>query len=726
MASVDEDECVILSSSDEAEDLVDDSILMIEHSEDFPSKEEDTVEVVDEEVIVTFCKKAKLMPHARHDCTINPFERAEHETSHPLGRNAETCSECYCYICNKQAKECKYWVTPSLCHCNAHNKSKYWKGQWNFVLTGGLAAFNLDLSEIDADVQRGGALLQKFIRDVSVEYHKYLSDKTTPPDCRRKFCPRHCEPCNFLTQTNNYRYSPVSDIVAHFLYQAEQEKPKAEAVMLLGAAKEILRHKIAALDSQNVDASVTFTQLVTDLMERITRRLQRLLVLNDFSKPLYQKFIDFYHSIPFPRHCCSFSTSLDFLTWDDTLLTSVLKGQNVTDHQLEHEKKITLSEVVPVVKARIERMESQLRYKELVRYLKVVDCYDFQWLQQQRDQIPFYLCKSGDIAGGALALFSSFSKSCCMACRLTPSQFEVLLKAFRTGYIPLGEKMEALQWANLGKYPSAIAWCLPILVFRQPFGLTPFFPLSTGGPLKPQFLIKQIIKMLYCNLSLYRNPRCWSAVIKAFSSYSLLGKDGCFVPLVVKEPPPDFQQMVFRESCHIMDKLATQTNYNICLSKAFSLETHMEAGLIFMVQAVRQMVLREHHSLTSFLDIVLAFGENLWALQLLLDSLAFHKKPVCTIVGLTITDLQSRKAEMLALCHQLGPWYVCKLLYLFLASKNRNLPSIGIIIINIIKENMQKCFWAKEVGHFLHSTRRHLSWVSPDVSDFIAASMTLP
>ncbi|KFV42495.1 hypothetical protein N341_12503, partial [Tyto alba] len=613
-----EEQSIILISDDEAESTLGNSVLLVDPLEK-SALEEEKQEVVDEEceLMVTFCKQAKVMPHARYDCTIQPFERTECDTCSPLGKNADICNQCYCYICDKLASECQNWTTPSLCHCNAHNKSKFWKDQRDFALAGILVMFNLELTDIDADLRRGGSLLIKFIQELSVEYNKYLIGERMPPTQHECFClpkllPGQCNICRSRNMEVVYKYSGVFALVTSFLSQAERESPKAAAVMFLGAAKEIALHKDPALSWQNLGHTASLKIAVPCLLQRITTQLQRMLVLCDFPKNLYEKFVNFFQSISLPCHCFGFSNSLNVVPWDHVLLTTVLKGQNVTGQRTQKGKKVFLWETLSVIEARVERLVDKSNFKEVVRYLRAVKCNDTKRLRDLRDKIPFYLCKTGDFLDAAhLLLFPINSLACCTACRVTPFQFEVYLKMFRTGSVPTGKDMlDSGPWITVGKW----------------------------SPLKDGVLIKQALKLLYSNVSLYRNPKCWSSLIMTLGSSSFLEKSGRLHPLSLKEPPLDFQKGVLAASGGLLEEL--KAKINVCLPPAiFSPHFRHEACLILAVQAIQQMLFCDLPYLTSFLEIVLAFGSNFWALRLLLDHLSYEEHVLHGIVNLILRDL---------------------------------------------------------------------------------------
>ncbi|KAF1665259.1 hypothetical protein FQA23_0010783, partial [Aptenodytes patagonicus] len=628
-----EEQSIILISDDEAESTLGNSVLLVDPLEKSAVEEEKSEEVVDEEceLMVTFCKQAKVMPHARYDCTIHPFERMECETCSPLGKNADICNQCYCYICDKLASECQNWTTPSLCHCNAHNKSKFWKDQRDFALAGVLVMFNLELTDIDADLRHGGNLLIKFIQELSVEYNKYLIGERMPPAQHECFClpklpPGQCNVCRLRNMEVVYKYSGVFALVTRFLNQAERESPKAAAVMFLGAAKEIALHKDPAFNSS--DFKRFCFCFFFSFQNRITTQLQRMLVLCDFTKNLYEKFVNFFQSISLPCHCFGFSNSLNVVPWDHVLLTTVLKGQNITGQRTQKGRKVFLWETLPVIEARVEKLVDKKNYKEVVRYLRAVKCNDTKGLRDLRDIIPFYLCKTGDFLDAAHSLlFPVNSLACCTACRITPFQFEVYLKMFRTGSVPTGKAMlDSGPWITVGKCDFLLTYIC--------FG----FFLLAGSPLKDGVLIKQALKLLYSNVSLYRNPKCWSSLIMILGSSSLLEKSGHLHPLSLKEPPLDFQKGVLAASGGLLEEL--KAKINVSLPPAlFSPHLHHEACLILAVQAVQQMLFCDLPYLTSFLEIALAFGNNFWALRLLLDHLSYEEHVLHGTVNLILRDL---------------------------------------------------------------------------------------
>ncbi|XP_050173852.1 uncharacterized protein LOC126641330 isoform X2 [Myiozetetes cayanensis] len=681
-----EEQSIILISDDEAESTPGNSVLFVDPQEE-PALGEEKPEVVDEEceLMVTFCKQANVMPHARYDCTTHPFERTECDTCSPLGENADICDQCYCYICDKLASECQNWTTPSLCHCNAHNKSRFWKERRDFALAGVLVMFNLELTDIDADLRHGGSLLIKFMQELYVEYNKYLTGERIPPTQHECFClpklpPGQCSACRSRNMEVVYKYSDVFALVTRFLNQAEQESPKAAAVMLLGAAKEIALHKDPSLSWQNLGHTASLKIAVPCLFQRITTQLQRMLVLCDFPKTLYEKFINFFQSISLPCHCFGFSNSLNVVPWDHGLLTTVLKGQNITGQRTQKGRKIFLWETLPVIQARVERLLDKKNYKEVVRYLRAVKCNDTKGLRDLRDKIPFYLCKTGDFLDAAHSLlFPVNSLACCSACRITPCEFQAYLKMFRTGCVPPGNDM--LQTGP---------W------------------LTVGSPLREGVLIKQALKLLYSNVSLYRNPKCWSSLIMVLGSSNLLAKSGHLHPLSLKEPPLDFQEGVLAASGSLLEELKAKVNVSLPPS-IFSPQLHHEACLILAVKAVQQMLFCDLPYLTSFLEIALAFGNNFWALRLLLEHLSYQEHILQGTVALIVRDLSRQKATVLKLWQNLGAQYVGEFLCLFLTCSHQEMQNIGLFSLNIITENLHTCPWAKHLCSFFHTSGlRHL------------------
>ncbi|XP_068002593.1 uncharacterized protein [Melanerpes formicivorus] len=675
-----EEQSIILISDDEAESTLGSSVLLVDSLEKSALEEQKSEVVVDEEseLVVTFCKQAKVMPHARYDCTSHPFERAESETCSPLGSNAEVCSQCYCYICDKLASECQSWTRPSLCHCNAHHKSRFWKEQRALALAGVLAMFNLELTDIDADLRHGGDLLIKFTQELSVEYNKYLAGErrdSRPQEC---FClpklpPGKCSVCRSRSTEVVYRYSAVFALVSRFLNQAEKESPKAAAVMFLGAAKEIAGHKDPAL-WQNLRLPESLKIAVPCLLQRITTKLQRMLVLCDFPKGLYEKFVSFFQYISLPCHCFGFSNSLNVVPWDHVSLTTVLRGQNLTGQRTQKGRKTFLWEALPVIEARVERLLGRKSYKEVVRYLRAVKCSDTNGLRDLRDKIPFYLCKAGDFLDAAHSLlFPVSSLACCTACRITHHHFEVYLKIFRTGSVPAGNDI-----LDCGLWTAA------------------------GPPLKDGVLMKQALKLLYSSALLYRNPKCWSSLIMVLGSSSQLESNGHLQPLSLQEPPPDFQKAVLAVSGGLLEELKARVSVSFCPA-IFSSPLHHEACLILAVQAVQQMLFCDLPYLTSFLEIALAFGNNFWALRLLLDHLCCDEHILHGTVTLILRDLSLQKAPMLKLWQSLGPQYVGEFLCLFLTCRHKKMQSIGLCALSIITENLQGCPWAKHLSNFFHN-----------------------
>ncbi|KPP74206.1 hypothetical protein Z043_106657 [Scleropages formosus] len=160
---------------------------------------------------------------------------------------------------------------------------------------------------------------------------------------------------------------------------------------------------------------------------------------------------------------------MDVRAWDDPLLVSVLKGQNVKGERHHRGKREVLHEPVVVVEARVQKLKEENKFRELSRYLRAVRSDNKVQLRSMKDHVPFYLCKAGDYFGAMNCFFASSSQTCCVACRLSPAHFVMYMKTLVTGRMPAGSdpilstQWEAAKDSNLPKKSDVIKCALRIM-----------------------------------------------------------------------------------------------------------------------------------------------------------------------------------------------------------------------------------------------------------------------
>ncbi|XP_066186494.1 uncharacterized protein [Sylvia atricapilla] len=251
-----------------------------------------------------------------------------------------------------------------------------------------------------------------------------------------------------------------------------------------------------------------------------------------------------------------------------------------------------------------------------------------------------------------------------------------------------------------------------------------FISIPAGSPLRNTVLIKQALKLLYSSKTLYRNAKCWSSFIIVLGSSDSLEKRGQLLPLCLEEPPPGFQESVLAASGNFLEDLKSGVNVSLP-SALFSGQLQHEASLILAGQAVQQMLCSDLPHLASFLEIVVAFGKNLWALRLLLDQLSCEEHILCGTANLLLRDLNKEKATILRVWQNLGPQYVGQFLCLFLTCRHKRMQSVGLLSLSLVIDSLHVCPWAKQLCTFFHeSGLRQLPFgttVYHEVSKFVSA-----
>ncbi|XP_028302151.1 uncharacterized protein LOC114463077 isoform X2 [Gouania willdenowi] len=564
-------EVIILS--DDEEDDIDLSCQIIE-GEDISKKEADLSQsALEQDLVVTFSRRAEVLPHARYDCPIHPFEATESERGAPAGSNMLFCDQCFCYICDKVASSCVTWCHRGECHCNSHKKSKFWNNLRDIRLLGRLKKFNLNLSDLDSHLRLAESMLQSFRQEVCKLFASFLMGK--------------CLQVNGVNQQLIiHDYTNVFQFVSSFLNKADEQESRAAAIMNLGAAEDFILHfSVAGPTLCERTANPIDAKLL--LLQRVVNSVQRLMVTADFSSEFINKLQDFYSQMSCPVELKNLN--LCVRPWDDVLLVSVLKGQNVTGVRNYKKKRDVLLEQISVVLLRTEVLQRQQRFKELCRYLRVVKTDHSKRFQQLQDLIPFFLCSMGDLSEAMRSLFYQPTPP---ASRLTPHLFLTYLHIFETATVP---KLIVTDPAQL---------C-------SPDALT-FEPLKGAAPLKRAELVKFTLMAQMNSVSVYNDSNVWTRIL------TIVNRPSNSLP-ALPVPTPDF---LYKARDVVRTILSNGLNYNTRIPRDFQEEFPDQALLLLVTGALSVRILSK--SVCPVIPVLSTFRENLWAINWLYEGLSLY------------------------------------------------------------------------------------------------------
>ncbi|KAI4832820.1 hypothetical protein KUCAC02_015764 [Chaenocephalus aceratus] len=396
----------------------------------------------------------------------------------------------------------------------------------NCALLGGLKTFNLTLSEVDSHLRNAETMLQSFRQELSTLYHVFLKGRVL----------EECGPSQSRKNCRIFDYTPVYEYVSSFLNKADQQDSRAAAIMMLGATEDFIRH---------FQVSGTF------LLQSPTADAAKARLL------------------------------LNVRPWDDVLLVSVLKGQNVTGFRKDKGKKDFLVEQISVVLLRTELLQRQHRYKELCRYLRVVETDNPLLFQQVQDLIPFFTCMMGDLPSALGSLLPTVNAP---ASRFTPQLFLFYLLVFQTATAP---KLVVLQSSELS---FDTAW----------------EPIKDAVPLTCVTLVRFALRVHRCCPAVYADPQCWASLINVANT-----------PKALQGPSPKF---LLEAMGFVSSTLQDEYGSNIQIPRFFMEEFPDQALLLLVTGALCLRILDA--PLNPAFPVLNAFKENVWALSWLWGTLS--------------------------------------------------------------------------------------------------------
>ncbi|CAL8330984.1 unnamed protein product [Lota lota] len=574
------DEVIIILSEDEDlgcdATLNDSSVLFVEEKENVVPDRPLSTQALEEDLVVTFSRRAEVMPHARYDCPVYPFTRAEYEKSAPIDSNHQICEQCFCYVCDKLASLCPLWCVNEECHCNSHQKSVTWSSLRNSADLGHLLAFDFSLSDVDSKLQLAEMLLRNFRKELAVEFSCFVRGKMLS---------------NNGLQSHQHGlvhdYTPVYECASSFLNKAEEQEGRVAAIISLGAVKDFNVHYQPSGIVLSNCPKANAIEAKRILLQRVIESVQRLMVMSDLPSAFIHKLQCFYQGLNLHVTLRSTRNSLCVRPWDDVLLVSVLKGQNVTGIRKERSKKDILVEQISVVLMRVELLQSQCRYRELCRYLRVVvQTDDPKLFQELRDLIPLFLCMAGDFSSALSALSSP-------APRLSPALFCLYLRIFDTATAP---RVHISPQTQLDLPESK------------------WEPIQGAVPLKRVELVKFALRVQRCCAAVNTDAQSWSHLLTIVNT----PRDS---PSSLPEPSAEFLNDA-KTVCQVILKQEQGTNIQI---PKFFLEVYPDHALLLLVtEALLLRILSG--PLSPSLPVIQIFKDNSWALQWLFQNVSLSSE----------------------------------------------------------------------------------------------------
>ncbi|XP_028829745.1 uncharacterized protein LOC114786645 isoform X2 [Denticeps clupeoides] len=619
-----EQEVIIILSDSELEE----SVLLVEEEKAAVSSVPDGTpgEVLDDDLAIMVCQRGLVLPHARFDCGSHMFRATDYEANVPLETNGSFCDQCFCYVCDKPVTECSLWTVSGSCHCNAHKRSLDWKSLRDKGIMGFLRdlQFNFDSLEMDAELRKAERSLHRFSLTLAERYSSYLNN-TTP---LQPSCPCLCHPANYRVASQPpanessggcsgcqqqhvvlYDYRPVFECVSGFLDEAQKENLKAEAVMMLGAAKLFVTHTAATAGGAVNEPRGRVFDAVRMLLWRVACRFRDVCVCSSLLPSIIKTLQEFFHRLPVPAYCMTLRDSCKILPWDDHLLAAVLRGQNVSGQRHVKGRKQILFEANAVIQARVCKLHEEHKYREAARYLKAVRSSPSPFLQSVKDLVPFYLCKAGDIQAAITSMFSAGgSASSCSASRLTPHQLHSYIRIFILGHAPETESAP-IRWQDVT--PSGdTRFVEPVPVVLDALQARHWEPIGGVCKLKSIEVVKFTLRVLHCNTRAFLDRQTWQNLLMFVNTRPL--PHGDTVTLVAfAEPDPTFLESARDVTLRALMDL--QTGGQLQVPKSFLTLFPQQALLLLVTEAFAQRIVHSHFF--PVLDAFLNYRRNWWALQ---------------------------------------------------------------------------------------------------------------